>query len=89
VAGSAWRRSFHAGPSNRDQTFDTAEEKEEMEVNSKRLIRLLTKLLPPQDLSARQFETSEKSVERRSQYNARKEAKELQKETKKEERKKD
>jgi hypothetical protein len=47
VAGSVWRLSFHAGRSNRDRTFDTAEEKEEMEVNSKRSIRLLTKLLPP------------------------------------------
>jgi hypothetical protein len=65
VAGSVRRRSFHAGRINRDQTFDTAEEKEETEVNNKRSIRLLTKLLPPQDLSARRFETSEESVERR------------------------
>jgi hypothetical protein len=64
VAGSAWRRSFHAGPSNRDQTFDTAEEKEEMEVNSKRLIRLLTKLLRSSIRDKREVCGEKKPVQR-------------------------
>jgi hypothetical protein len=90
VAGSARRRSVHAGWINHVQTFDTAEEKEETEVDSKRSIRLLTKLLSPQDLSARRFQTSEKFVERRKPVHGsgKKERKERQKHNK-EERKKD